>query len=201
MLAAYLLRELARKVVPSARMHKESAVERLVLSELPKESQADQLNKDNEYLNGVILRAVSYIFPEFVGYCMYEAFGGEFSRMGGKILTTSTMKALFEGADFGGLRQKSLKGDWGEDEDDFVQVMWQLFRYTYDALLYGPMRNQWLMAPNRTRYNYRYSTREMFFKELSEIDKVVQRKGLTRAWAGEMNDAGGVFSYVKRVLS
>jgi hypothetical protein len=61
-------------------------------------------------------------------------------------------------------------------------------------------RQQWTIAPNRTRFNYRPSTRELLFKELDNLDDYVGEVELTRKWAVGINKARGIYKFLGVVL-
>lgn len=201
LLLSYILREVARKLAPSAKSHRDSAIERLGLSSQTRERQNEELNRDDAYLKGVILRAVSYIFPEVVGYCMYRAFGDRFAEKGAGVLMNGTARRLFEKPDFGALKSEFEDGGWTIDKNDLLQTFWYLFEHLIETLIASGWKEQWKMASNRTRFNYGIPTRQRIVKEIDEMDKFVQQSQLMRQWAVGINESKGVYRYIRNALS
>ncbi|WP_457938828.1 AIPR family protein [Mesorhizobium sp. 10J20-29] len=200
LLAAYLARELARKLAPSAKKHRDEAVTRLNLDGATREKQNEELNRDNKYLRGVILRATTYIFPELVGFCMYKSYGSLYSEKSQMLVRNGTFKRLFENADFTTLKAEDESNQWHYQKDDIVQTLWYLFGHIVEGMLASPWKEQWLIAPNRTRFNYGYSTREIFFNEVIQMDNFVKTSQLMRSWAVGINECQGVFEFIRKNL-
>lgn len=201
MLVSYLCREFARQVVPAPKVMRDEAVKRLGLQNQTREKQNDKLNEDTKYVEGLIVRAQSYVFPELVGYCLFKAFGPEAHDKGAKLLSNGTLGRLSEAPDFKAIRDQIAEKAWPLDKEDILQVMWNLFLECVSKLVASSWRQQWMLAPNRTRFNYRPSTRELLFKELDQLDDFVSEVELTRKWAVSINKSKGIYKYMRRVLS
>jgi len=200
MLAAYLAREFARQVTPGARQHREEAVKRLKVAGLPKDQQDQRLNDDNAYVDGLVLRAITYLFPEFVGYCLFKAFGPEVHTAGRRLLDNGTFKRLFAEADFKVIKEEIEQGRLELKPDDVLLVLWNLFRECLVKLIASSWRQQWMLAPNRTRFNHAPTTREALIRELNQLDEYVGETELIRKWAVGINKAGGVYKHLRAVL-
>lgn len=132
-----------------------------------------------------------------VGFCMYQAFSLKFIGHANKLLKNGTFKRLYIHADFNSLKTEYESGAWKIDGTDVFQTLWYLFVNIIDNMLSSNWKEQWLIATNITRFNYRYTTRERFFKELVDIDKFVTQCQLTWYWAVGINDSKGIFSYLR----
>lgn len=200
MLVSYLCREFARQVVSAPKTIRDEAVKRLGVQNMIKEKQNDKLNEDTKYVEGLIIRALSYVFPELVGYCLFKAFGREAHTKGAKLLANGTLKRLATTPDFKSIRDQIAEKSWRLDEEDVLQVMWHLFSECVSKLIASGWRQQWMIAPNRTRFNYRPSTRELLFKELDQLDDYLSEVELTRKWAIGINKSKGIYKFVERAL-
>ena len=199
MLSAYLYREFARAVLPSSREHREACVNRLNLQGKTKEEQGAKLNADNDYVLGVVLQAQSYLFPEMVGYCLFKALGAEAHDVGQKLLSRGELQTLLKMYNFAELRTKIREDTWQPAKEDFLYVMWHVFRHCIQTMVSGSWKNQWMMAPNRTRFNYGKVTRRALVENVDELDKYIRDTELIRFWAPALNKNKGVFSFVKAV--
>jgi len=201
MIATFLAREFARQVVPSARQHREAAIARLKLSNLPKDQQDVRLNEDNAYVEGLIRRATTYLFPEFLGYALFKAFGASVHEVGRKLVRNGTMGRLFEDGDFKTIKEEMQSDQFLVAPNDIMQVLWSLFCECFYELTMGSGKQQWMMAPNRTRFNHGITTRELLMRTLDQKNDYISQIELTRPWAVGLNRAKGVYSYLRNELA
>ncbi|MBM4274473.1 MAG: hypothetical protein FJ134_08445 [Deltaproteobacteria bacterium] len=198
MLASWFLRESVRKLVPTAMANRDEACARLKIGEKTREEQDIALAKDTEYLRNVILRAWSYLFPEFVGLVLFRAFGEQVYYKGKKLLLNRSLAAINKERDFEGVIEKIRTEQY--ENDDFLVVMWNLFVYCADRLVNSPWLESWKQARNRTRFNYSAETRKRLKQELEEADRYLSKDQITRTWAVGLNRSKGVFSFAREVL-
>jgi hypothetical protein len=201
MLASFLLRHSAKNIVPSPKENRAEAVERLNASNLEKDEQDKKLDEDEKYRLNKILSAWSLLFPDFVGHILFRSFGEKAHTVGKAFIDTPSVGNLVERYDFDGLVTKIR--DENFEGDDVLPVLWHLFEYCAGNLAAedSPWLRQWRVTPTKTRFNYSARTRKDLFVELEHVDGRISRKGLNRSWADKMNDAKGVFKFVKKTLS
>ena len=156
---------------------------------------------DNEYVLGVVLQAQSYLFPEFVGYCLFKALGAAAHDVGPKLLSTAELSSLVTNFDLAKVRSQILADTWSPGDGDFLYVMWGAFKHCVEQMLAGAWKQQWMMAPNRTRFNYGKTTRSELLKNVDELDGYLRKTELTRAWAVKLNKSKGLFSFLKERFS
>ena len=199
LLLSYFLRGTARHLIPSPQKNRAEAVSRLALEKKTKEDTDSALAQDYEYLENVIFRAWSFLFPEFVGYILFRVLGEDLYEVGRKLLDNGWLAKLREELDYGKFA-KAVENEEFE-EDDFLAVMWGLFRRCGAELIRSPWLDSWKQAPVRTRFNYSKETRSRLVHNLDRIDEWLKTDEIFRSWARPLNKHSGVFKYVESLLT
>lgn len=199
MLAAYLCRLAAKQAVPTSKQNRDEAVERLNLQERPREQQDAALIKDTPYTTGKILRAMTFLFPEFIGAVLFLTFGSDWISSGRELLRNGSMARLHQNPRWTGFGPLAESGG---NDDDVLATLWRLFRHIVEQdLVQTKWLSEWERAGVRSRFNHSPATRKAIIDGLKGFDTYVRNTPYTRAWAKGFNNAQGVFSYVRGALS
>lgn len=195
MLASYLARQFAKEVTLSTRENLDRTCERLgiVPNEIPKEELDVTLANDADYMFEQILSGMSYVFVEFLGYILYQAFGEHVHDIGFHLLRNGSFEYLKNTNDFQSVVQQ-VRNEDSKPHDSLV-VAWFAFRHTMRNLVAGPWRQSYQAARNRTRFNHSIDTRKQVYNQLIELDKFMCKTQLTYLWASSIPAEKGLFRY------
>lgn len=199
MLVSYLAREAARHLVPSNKRNRDSAVERLALSGTSREEQDGELAKDDVYVTNKILRAMSLMFPELVGYVLYRSLGSDYQLVGSRVLRNHSFAKLASERDFAGVVESTQTRSFAED--DFLLTLWELFRLRVTEMVNTPSwQQQWKTAAVRSRFNHSPKTRKLLFEGVDHFDAYLGKSQVFKDWADGLNRARGVYSYTRELF-
>ena len=194
-----LVRDFAKAVVKTRIENKSNAIERLNIRHLNRQSQENELHKDLEYLEGLILRSMLFMFVEFFGYALYYAFGHNIHDQFEKILNNGTLFALHRKNDLA--RAREVVDEESFEPDDILMVLWVLYKRCVSELVNSGWLGQWQNAPNRSKFIYADTTRVPMIREFMEADKMFQRGKLMRHWSILILEKKGISEYLRSVLS
>lgn len=197
MLVAYLAREFAKSVVDTRKENREKAVARLDLGNLERPKQETELEKDAQYLKGLVLRGMLLLFVEFFGYLMFSAFGNEVHERLEKLLANGTLGEVAKGGDFTVAKER-VNGRYRSD--DVLIHVWELYNHCVSQMIAGAWRRERQQAANISKFTYSEKTRDPLYSELREVGRIIEREMLTRTWTVAFNEAGSVENYLKSVL-
>ncbi|MEQ6390323.1 AIPR family protein [Bacillaceae bacterium S4-13-58] len=98
MLIAYIARVFAREITPSSRENREKIMNKMGLDKviMTKEEIDAELSKNNEYLYGLALNGMSFLFVEYLGYVLFRSFGKDLYKYGGELLNNGSFKHINE---------------------------------------------------------------------------------------------------------
>jgi len=199
MLLAYLAREMARKLAPTAKENRENAVKRLNLhaKSLSKEQLDGKLSEDSEYLLGQILNGMSFVFTEFVGMVLFRALGDSLLPAAPALLNNGSFGVLLRQLDFDGVRQSIL--DQRFEKSDVLAVVWWTFRHLLEEMVGGAWLASYRTARNRTRFNHSVDTRNRLHKGVLQFHDFTMRTQFARPWAIGIEPNKGLLGLIGEV--
>lgn len=199
--ASYLTRQFARNVIHSQKDLKVLTCKRLNLdtSKLSNEQVNTELFKDNDYLLGLALSGMSFLFVEFLGFMIYRALGDDIHNYGPRLLNNKTFKYLKETFDTKSL--KALVDEERFESDDILCVSWFIFKYVVDELMSGGWKDTYLSAQNKSRFLSHKDTRQRIIRAVENLHKYTVRNGLARTWAIGIKPNQGIYGYIKDILT
>lgn len=201
MLVSYLAREFARAVVLSPAENRRRACERLGLDEglTPREDVDSCLSKDGTYLVGQVMRQMSFVFVDTLGYMLLHCFGKDMYTKGGALLQNGILSTLNLEYDLAHAAEIVQGQEF--DDNDVLAVAWCAFTDVVDDLLSGAWRDSYLAARNRTRFNHSVETRSRILRRLDEVDAVSKKKQLLRTWAVGISPKDGLYGFFRTAVS
>jgi hypothetical protein len=200
MLASYLAREAARKLAPTAKENRESAIKRLGIRQTSKDQVDLRLAEDREYILGQTLAGMSFVFVEFLGFVLFKSVDQkQLLSAGQRLLDNGSFSILSHQLDYEKLRQYII--DQRFEENDVLAVTWWAFRHVLEEMVGGAA---WLAsyrsARNKTRFNHSIETRSRLHKGALELNQFTERTQLTRTWAIGIKPGRGLFGFVREAL-
>jgi hypothetical protein len=199
MLCSYLTREFARKVVPTQKENRESAIQRLGIDpHSPKEKIDAQLAADSEHLLGQIMSGMSFLFVEFLGLILFKSVDISSPSTGQRLMENCSFQELRTKMNFDEVRERVIAQEF--DEHDVLAVSWSAFKHCMEELVAGAWLTQYLQSRSRNRFNYSSETRMKLQKALTALNQYTERKELTRPWATGIRPPDGLFGFVRRAL-
>lgn len=196
MLVSLLAREFAREAAPTAKQNEDDAIKRLKLdvATMSREQIRQILGDDTPYVIGQILNGMSFVFSEYLGFLIYHAFGGQWMKVGGRMLANGSLRRLRDQADFDGVAQ--CVNSEQTAEGDVLAVAWWSFRHILEGMVSSPWFASYKVARNRSRFNHSVETRSKLFKEAVELHRFTEKAQLTRTWAIGVKPGHGLFGFL-----
>ena len=157
-----------------------------------------ELLKDNEYLLGLALSGMSYLFVEILGYMLYQALGEDLHIMGHRFLQNGSFAYLKETFDMKEIRRRVEDEDF--NSDDVLCVSWFVFKHIVNEMLSGAWKDAYLSSTNRSRFLYQKDTRQRIIKGLEDFHKYTMKNGLMKTWGGNIVAGQGLYGYISNTI-
>lgn len=199
MLIAFLTRQFANEVVPSASVNRKNGRERLGLDPmLPKAELDVELSKDKEFLLNQALGGMSVLFTEFVGFVLYRAFGRSLNKWGPWVRRNGSFLDLANGTTEPVL-QRIETGKF--DANDVLVVLWLVFAEHIQEMIGSPWGKSYQAAPVKSRFIYSKETRDKFYREIQEMDEYMKNLTPMRRWTIGIKQKQGLFEFVREAIT
>jgi hypothetical protein len=199
MLLAFLSYQLAKKMVPSQRAHRQSMINELNLSSMTEAKQDEKLREHPSFISGLAIAASPFLFCEFIGYVLFRAFGEKIYDVSRKILTGTDMKEMFELFD-NSLFAGKVKSKTYVRSDIFVQLWLMFVDIINDMVQDANWRNDFYETSSKPRFMYRRETRRRIIERANTLDEVGARKRIRDVWSDHFDDAGGIYKAVRDLV-
>ncbi len=200
MLISYLSRDAAKEFSTNQKTLRSKAISRLGLVGKPVEEINAAITSDTDYIRDYVIRGTIFLFVELVGFVLYRSLGRSIYQKANVFLTSRSMKQAFEDYDYANARS-AIDGNTYED-DDLLVVLWLMYCDIIEAIVLDPSwLTQWRTTSNRSGFHYSEQTRRKILDWVLDYEKVANRRGLTKAWSGGIDDRKSIFDYVKGVLA
>jgi hypothetical protein len=200
MLAAYLAREFAQGVTLKASENRREASERLrVRSDATKAETDALLIQDNQFVLNQVLRGMSTLFTEFLGFVFFRAFGENVHDFGERIIRNhSFYKMACESIDV--VKPQVLQNKF--EERDLLIVLWFAFVDTVEDMVLGSWGQSYRAAPVNVRFIYSAKeTRQKLYQLIQNTDQYMQKKkGLKIPWATGVTEGQGFFNFIRSCI-
>ena len=200
MLAAYLVREFAEQVVRSRKENREEAVSRLKINGLDRSEQDSKLEKDPEYLKGLVLRSMLLLFVEFLGYAMFLAFKENVHETLPKLLENDSLKEIVNSGSLSEVKARVYDDDYDSSNDVLIQL-WKLYDHCVEQMI---VEGAWIrarqQAANVSKFMYSEKTRNPLYDAFRHANAVFKKGSLMRVWTIPFNEAGSVEQYLRLKL-
>ena len=198
MLTAYLIRKFATSVVKTRKENREEAVSRLKIASLSRADQEAKLEKDPEYLKGLVLRSMLLLFVEFFGYVMFSAFGKNVHSRFSQLLQNGSLSHIYTTGDLSVVRDRVRKSEY--EQTDILIHVWELYSHCVSQMLAGAWLRERHQAPNISKFTYSEKTRQPLYVELGVASDLFKDQLLFRKWTIGFNQAGSVDDYIRGIL-
>ncbi|GAB6180334.1 hypothetical protein JCM14036_16530 [Desulfotomaculum defluvii] len=200
LLISFLARQFARSVTPAQRELKERTCKRLDLysTKMSSEEITSELLKDNDYLLGLALSGMSFLFVEILGYMLYQALRADLHIIGHRFLKNGSFAYLKETFDLKEIRRRVEDEDF--NSDDILCVSWFIFTHIVNEMLSGAWKDSYLSSTNRSRFLYQKDTRQRIIKGLEDLHKYAMKNGLMKTWGGNIVAGQGIYGYIRNSI-
>ncbi len=200
MLVSYLSREFANAIVPTTAQNRELACARLGIDarSLSIADLDSRLSKDSSFVVNQVLRGMSFLFTEFVGFCLYHALGRDIHRYGRKILANHSFAALASVYDTDAVRDTVQQERF--DQHDLLCILWLNFVETVDELYARGWGDSYRAATAKARFIHSHETRERLYRAVQETDEFMKKRALKKNWAIGVAEGQGLFAFIKSCI-
>jgi hypothetical protein len=199
LLVSYIVSEFAKGVVKTRRENRDDAVARLRIEGRSRAEQDKHLTEDREYLQGMLLRSMLFLFVEFFGYLMLDAYGKLVHQKSPKLLRNGSIGEVWKTGDITKVRQDFYERKYADN--DILPVAWELYRHCVSQMVDN---RSWLrerqQAPNVSKFTYSAKTRDPLFDELRATGEILERRGLNRVWSQPLNEAKSTKAYIQNAI-
>ena len=198
LLASYLCREAARALTPDQRHLREEAIERLNLDKVSLEERNRLLKDDRDYAVKYILRGTVFVFVEMVGLLMFRAFGDGVYDSARKFISNGSLGKFRESY----YPEVIVAAHAKRDDGDVLMILWEMYEYIISGLVYDiSWFNRWKIESNLSRFHYSDETRRRIFDRIGELETMIKMRPLEKPWSTGPDKAGGITTYLQRVLT
>jgi len=197
LLMAQLSRELYEFLVPSAKVARAEAIQRLgIKDDLSKEELETKLVNDDRYMTTRVMNGTKTLFVEFLGFIMMEVLGRKLH---------SRASAIMDRGAFGKLYRehriepaKEIIDTKAFTADEALLAIYELYIHCIYRLVTDPSwKRQYDAATVKARFLYDDKNRQRLIEELLTLDKLIERRGLGQPWSDIFDEAKGVFAFFR----
>ncbi len=195
MLIAYLTREFAIDMSPTASQNRDEACQRLGINpNLPKAELTSKLSQDNQFILNQILGGTSLLFTEFVGFILFRAFGENIHRYGQKILENHSFYTLVEQSSE--IVIEKINQGIVEPKDILV-VLWFAFVEKIEDMLNTPWGESYRAANIKIRFVFARETRGRLYRDVQNTNDFMKKRSLKTNWAIGVLEGQGLFEFIR----
>lgn len=200
LLVAYLTKLFAREMTPSPKENFDDSCKRLGIdpSKKAREEVVAILTQDNDYLVGLALSGMSYVFVEYFGYALFKSLGENIHHMGNNLLSNGILNRMKTNFDI--KEYKSDINNMNFEFDDIICVIWHSFRYVVNTMLSGYWAESFKSAPNRSRFIAQADTRLKLLKGLDDFNQFTSKAKWPQLWAAGIPEGKGIYGFINDVL-
>jgi hypothetical protein len=196
MLASYLVRDFAKEMPLSPAQNRQNACDRLGISLKAEKAFIDeQLHQDSMFLLNQALSGMSFLFTEFVGFVLYQAFREDLQYFGSKIIANYSFSSLKEEVDYESVKEKIIQKTF--DPHDILIILWLAFVSTVDDLINSDWGQSYRAATVKVRFLFSKETRERLYKKIQKTDEWMKKRVLTEQWTIGVPEKQGLFDFIR----